>query len=261
MRENLIDSVMFVLDLGTALKIVPLHHQIYLTLKNELIGGEHPEDRPLPDEICLAKRFGVSRMTLRRALEALQRERLIVRKPGVGTFPLALDRSIKFHDSIEAFHEANAIRQRYRQQVLGSKVIDTPPFLRTPDWDFGEHTLRSTKLYRLGEAPVHFGIHYIPEALLRSLKRIRSTHGADLHAIAKLGINSARTDLAISAVAADIDAAQALQISAGTPVINTRRLSFDSSGQPIEYLHALSRPDTYEYTFRFGSNDPNGRGL
>lgn len=107
--------------------ITPVHHQVYLTLKNELMSGHYGETGPLPDEPTLALKFGVSRMTLRRALERLQREKLIVRKPRLGTFPLARERPFQIRSSIDAFYEAlPAPAERTRQVVKSAGFIETP---------------------------------------------------------------------------------------------------------------------------------------
>lgn len=76
-------------------KLVALHHQIYLTLRNELIRGHYGganghTPAPLPAENELAAQFEVSRVTVRRALAALEHEGLIVRRHGAGTFPLPM---------------------------------------------------------------------------------------------------------------------------------------------------------------------------
>jgi GntR family transcriptional regulator len=243
-------------------RIVPLHHQIYLTLKNELISGHFRQDEPFPDELILSKKFRVSRMTLRRALASLQQEGLIVRRPGIGTFPLSVDRSIKFRDSIDTFRDAlNARGNQFRERVLSSSVIRTPAFLRQGKFDFGEKCLRVAKLYMAAKGPVHFATHYIPETVANSMRGKKLTRDADLKLLEQLGIKSARTDLAISAAAADLQAAKVLRVQVGVPLINTRRMSFNASDQPIEYLEGLTRPDAFQYVFSFTSGDRNHKRI
>jgi GntR family transcriptional regulator len=237
---------------------VPLHHQIYLTLKNELVAGHYTRDDPFPDEKMLARRFGVARMTLRRALQALQSEGLIIRKPGVGTFPLVLDGSVDFKNSIDAFHAAlNSRRCDYVEQVYSSRVQATPTFLRHPAADFGDRCLRVSKLYRNDRGPVHFGTHYIPDPIAKSLGDRNLLRKLDLRLLELQKIVSTRTDLIISAVAADIETSKPLEVQVGAPLIRSRRYSFDRRGRPIEYMEGLSRPDLYQYALRFTAEDPN----
>jgi GntR family transcriptional regulator len=246
----------------TTSRIVPLHHQIYLTLKNEVISGHFRLNEPFPDELILSKKFKVSRMTLRRALASLQQEGLIVRKPGVGTFPLSVDRSVKFNDSIDTFRDAlNSRSNQFKERLLSSSLIRTPAFLRQGKFDFGERCLRVAKLYKSATGPVHFATNYIPETLASSMRGKKLTRDADLTLLEELGIKSARTDMAFSAAAADLEAAKVLRVQVGVPLINTRRMSFNASNQPIEYMESLTRPDAYQYVFSFTSGDRNHKRI
>lgn len=230
--------------------LVPVHHQIYLTLRNELTSGHYGDDGPLPDEPSLAARFGVSRMTLRRALGRLQDERLIVRKPAVGTFAVPRERPAPIQNSIAAFYDALRTDDITRHKLRASRFVATPAFLRQPI-DFGPECLRVAKVGFHARTPVHFGTHFVPAAIARRSPSPRGSRHGDLQWLHELGVTAARTDLYVSASAADIEAARILGVEAGTPVISTRRFAFDADDRPIEYLEGLSRPDRFTYAFRF----------
>ena len=72
---------------------------LYLSVKNEIVDsiakGEFKPGDKLPSEYELSKKFGVSRMTLRESLRALEEEGLVARKQGVGTFIKARSQRIK----------------------------------------------------------------------------------------------------------------------------------------------------------------------
>ena len=70
-----------------ALSPLPLYHKIYMVLHEQIMEGAFPVDAPMPGELELADRFGVSRITMRRALERLTREGMIDRQRGRGTYP------------------------------------------------------------------------------------------------------------------------------------------------------------------------------
>src|SRR5438270_444830 len=65
---------------------VPRYHRIAEALREQIRAGELPPGAPLPNQRKLAKTFGVTLMTLRQALELLERDSLIVRRHGLGTF-------------------------------------------------------------------------------------------------------------------------------------------------------------------------------
>jgi len=75
---------------------VPLHHQVYVDLKSSLDSGEYAVDERLPPERELARLYGCSLITIRRALDELSREGRLQRHQGRGTFvlPPRLDRDI-----------------------------------------------------------------------------------------------------------------------------------------------------------------------
>ena len=66
-------------------EVTPKHHQAYLLLRQRIEDGVYPVDKPMPSEPELTAMFGVSRITIRRALERLQSEGLISRARGRGT--------------------------------------------------------------------------------------------------------------------------------------------------------------------------------
>ena len=65
---------------------MPLHHQLYLVLRDQIAGGALAPGDPLPSEQELGVLYGVSRITVRRALQELSDEAAVVKRPGRGTF-------------------------------------------------------------------------------------------------------------------------------------------------------------------------------
>ncbi|WP_291376049.1 GntR family transcriptional regulator, partial [Achromobacter sp. UBA5777] len=68
---------------------LPLYHKVYLLLKQRLEAGGFATDRAMPGENALAAEYGVSRLTIRRSLDALAADGLIERRQGRGTFAAA----------------------------------------------------------------------------------------------------------------------------------------------------------------------------
>src|SRR5215218_8715368 len=69
---------------------IPLYHQVFLVLQDWIGEGRYTPDEPLPSEEQLARLFGVSRVTIRGAMETLDALGLVERRQGVGTFVLEL---------------------------------------------------------------------------------------------------------------------------------------------------------------------------
>ncbi|MCK4603043.1 MAG: GntR family transcriptional regulator, partial [Phycisphaerae bacterium] len=64
----------------------PLHRQLYLILKEQILGNKLPPETPIPSERKLAERFSVSRNTVKQAILALASEGLVYRATGKGSF-------------------------------------------------------------------------------------------------------------------------------------------------------------------------------
>ncbi len=73
---------------GDERTVTPLYHQVYVALRQKIRDGLMDMDQPLPGENQLAGEFGVSRVTIRKALANLELEGLITKRPGIGSFPV-----------------------------------------------------------------------------------------------------------------------------------------------------------------------------
>lgn len=69
--------------------VIPLYHRAYVILLQKIMDGSYPAGSPFPSEDDLAETFSVSRVTIRKAMESLEREGRVLRQRGRGTFPLA----------------------------------------------------------------------------------------------------------------------------------------------------------------------------
>lgn len=241
-----------------------MYRQVYLTLINDLERGKYRPDAALPSEIVLAKKFGVSRVTLRHTMAMLQRDGLIVRRPGIGTFPARPDPRIKFRGTMDSFYATvRKASDRYVTVVLESQSVPTPPFIRESFQNFGAACLQVKKVSkgRSSKKPIHFSTHYFPSSRIDGISGKKLTSSSVTLHLKSAGVQSVRTDLAITTALADLETARHLQIQSGSPVIVTKRVSFDKSGDPIEFLYAMTRPDQYEYVFSFSAGDSNHAAL
>ena len=105
---------------GGGADMVPLYHRVYVVLLQRITGGSFPDGSPMPGEDELAAGFGVSRVTIRKAIERLEREGLVLRQRGRGTFPLpprdgarqAQNRLLRDQISLAARTRARGSRRR-----------------------------------------------------------------------------------------------------------------------------------------------------
>lgn len=234
------------------------YHQIYLVLREQIQEGRY--SRGLPGELELARHFGVGRITVRRALEGLARDGLIVREVGRGTRPTTraelgsrrgaaaqaqsqpAGRLQGLLENIVSVSRSNTVKVLEWRVVAASHELAEA--LQVPDG----HKLRKAVRRRSSAAgPVSLITTYVPEELARGFGRADLTHKPMLELLAQSGLQPGRAVQTISASQADAPVAAELQVAVGTAMLSVRRLVYDAQDRPIQLLHGLYRPDRYEY--------------
>lgn len=138
---------------------VPLYRQLADTLRHRIAGGGIAPGERLPTEAELSESFGMSRITVRHALDQLVREGMIERFPSRGTF--AVDRPPGGSWELRSINDLVQIGRTTATRVLGWKQVAAPPpvaaFFRSEDpvW-----RLRAVRL--LGEVPLYYVENHLP---------------------------------------------------------------------------------------------------
>ena len=233
------------------------YHQIYLVLREQIQEGRY--SLGLPGELELAKQFAVGRITVRRALEELARDGLIVREVGRGTRPttraeqtgrrspalsLALPAS-RLHGLLE---NIVSVSRSTTVKVLEWRVVqashELAEALQLPD---GEKLRKVVRRRSSAAGPVSLITTYVPETLARGFNRADLSHKPMLQLLQESGLELGRAVQTLSASQADTRVAAELQVVVGTAMLSVRRLVYDAKDRPVQLLHGLYRPDRYEY--------------
>ena len=233
------------------------YHQIYLVLREQLEEGRFVHG--LPGELELTKQFGVGRVTVRRALEQLVDEGLIVREAGRGTRPTTRaeqGRNPPAQAPVE--HSGSRLNGLLENLVQVSrstsvKVLDWRIIQASPDMAQAMQVPEGTKLRKAvrrrsaSAGPVSLITTYVPDELVRGYGRKELAVKPMLQLLEESGIVPGRARQTISARQADAQVAAELQVAVGTALLQVRRLVFDTQDRPVQLLHGLYRPDRYEY--------------
>lgn len=227
---------------------VPLHAQVEALLRKMIEEEEYRDGAFLPNEVDFAKRLGISRNTIRQALNKLVFEGLLVRKKGVGT--TVADRSINSKVS-----NWLSFTQEMQAKGLEPKTFDINISWVYPDHEllisFGisgeKEILKMERLRGLEDGPfVYFVSFFHPRVGLtgkedysRQLYEILEN---DYSTIASLSREE------ISARSADAFLAKKLQISPGDPILVRKRIVFDPGMRPIEYNVGYYKAESFVYT-------------
>lgn len=208
----------------------PLHRQLEQLLETAIRGGALKAGERLDSEDVLAKRYGVSRITLRQAVGALVRKHLLVRKQGKGTFvtePAVRHDLSRLHGMFGSlFSQAAEASARLLRFELRIPPADVAEMFRLPR---AAKAMSIERLYLIDAKPVAVTQSWVvPEIAVIPRAKAELISSEDM--LSSIGIRIASTQVAISAVAAGARVGGQLKISARAPVLELSRSSFGSDG-------------------------------
>jgi len=236
---------------------LPKYHQIYLVLREQLNEGRFAQG--LPPEMVLSKEFGAGRVTVRRALEQLANEGLIIRRAGRGTHPAPAEEVVPGDGPQGARRRAkkgmsglleNIVSMSMRTSV---KVIEVRTIhashsvaeaLQIP---FGAMVQKAVRRRSSKLGPVSHITTYVPDELAQRFGRKDLLRKPILRLIEESGVEMGRARQTVSARQADAAVARELEVAVGTALLAVNRIVFDVNDRPVQWLHGLYRPDRYEY--------------
>lgn len=231
---------------------VPLYVQIKDRLRERITDGTYADHARLPSESELGALFGVSRITVRQALSDLQREGVIFRIAGKGSF-VARKKAHQELTRLEGFAEAMA-RQGHtiHNRVVGHRsLVASTEVAERLRLDSGTTISEIRRVRHLDGEPVSLEITYLPEPLGERLRH-EDLAGRDLFVIFEndFGIALGHADLQIGAMLADAALAEALQVPEGSALLRIERLTFDAQGRPFDFEYLYFRSETFQYHLR-----------
>ena len=226
---------------------LPLYHQLYEILRQDILRGEWQPGDMIPPESELTERYGISRTTVRQVLDILVNEGLIYRQQGRGTFVAhptveqALVRIISFTEDM---------RQRgFRPdtEVLSAGVVAAPPDIAEKlGIEPGDELVRLERLRLADGEPMsieesHLVHRYCPGVL----KGDYASHPLREALERDYGIRWLHARQVIRAIPAPSDLARTLSIPPRSALLTIERVSYSQQNTPIEFLRIYYRGDRY----------------
>lgn len=237
-------------------------HKLYLLLKERILSGALPPGHRLPSEPRLAETHRMSRVTIRRALDGLAREGLIVRQPGAGTFirNVAAPQMV-VADLSNMLSHLVAMGRATRAKLLSFHYIDPPDAVAAAlKLVPGERVQRSLRIRFIDDQPFSHLTTYVPERIGVSYSEGDLARRPLLELLEQSGVVVARAEQTLSATIAGPETAEALGLVIGAPLIAMTRVVHGKDGRGVEYLSALYRPDRYQFQMELRrSGQANGR--
>jgi GntR family transcriptional regulator len=228
----------------------PLYDQIKVLLTQSLIGGEWRPGEMIPSEIDLAARFKVSQGTVRKAIDSLAGENILIRRQGKGTFV--------------ATHNEEGIKLRFlrltaasgQKEVLLSELLSCTKtkadakMAAVLEIKAGAALIELKRLLTFSGRPLIYDQIVIPAAPFKGLNatRVEENQGSMYSMYeTEYGIRMIRAEERLTAVAANAEVAEALNLSLSAPLLSIERVSYTYGDKPMEWRLGLCLTDDHHY--------------
>jgi GntR family transcriptional regulator len=228
----------------------PLYRQIKELVLQSLDAGEWKPGEPIPSEVELSARFGVSQGTVRKAIDELAAENLLVRRQGKGTFvashsePVTQFRFLRLHPNEGEREQPESRLLEVRRQRASSEVA------RALDLKAGESVVYVRRLLVFGGTPIVLDDISLPAALFKGLDaQMLNAHEGSYYGLyeREFGTRMIRAEERIRAVAADAEVAGVLGVERGAPLLCVDRTAYTYGDRPVEFRRGLYRTDQHHY--------------
>ncbi|MEO6566376.1 MAG: GntR family transcriptional regulator [Casimicrobiaceae bacterium] len=229
----------------------PLYLQIKAQLEERLDAREWRPGEAIPSEIELARRFGVSQGTARKAVDALAADNLVVRRQGKGTFVATHTEEraslfrflrIRHNGGKDIAHSSRLLD--VRRAKAGADVA------RVLALKAGDPVLVLRRVLDYDGAPIVLDEITLPAALFRGLTKARYVaYGGSMYAFfeSQFGVRMLKAQEKIRAVPADAATADVLGVATGTPLLAVDRVTLTYGDRPVEVRRGLCATSGFHY--------------
>lgn len=228
----------------------PLYRQIKSLMLVALESGEWSPGQAIPSEQELAARFGVSQGTVRKAIDEMAAENLLVRKQGKGTYvashndPRSLFRFLRLVPEGEDLSHPVSVPLECWPAKAGqeaARVLSIEP---------GSPIIIVRRLLEFSAKPVVVDEIYLPGEIFQglTLEMLQGWKGS-LYSLfeTRFGLRMIRAEERIRAVAADRRTAEMLRVKEGVPLLSVERVTFTYGDRPVEWRRGLYSTDEHFY--------------
>jgi DNA-binding GntR family transcriptional regulator len=225
---------------------VPLYFQVATRIESAIIDGELPPGSRLENEIALGERLGLSRPTVRRAIQELVDKGLLVRRRGIGTQVVhgPVTRKVELTSLYDDL--ANSGQKPSTTLLLHEIVPAGARLAETLNVTASAPVLHLRRLRSADGVPVGVLENFLPEAFIDITEADITEHG--LYQLMRArGTTMRVARQKIGARRATAEESSLLEIDDGGPVLTMDRTAYDNSGRAVEFGHHCYRPDLYSF--------------
>jgi len=228
----------------------PLYQQIKALITQSLQAGEWKPGELMPSEVELAARFKVSQGTVRKAIDELAAENLVVRRQGKGTF-VATHHEERAHFRFLKLMPDEGVPHHPDNRIVEVKRIRAPAEVaRLLELKSGDAVVYIKRVQSFDGAPTILEELWLPGQLFKGLTAERLVeYKGPMYGLfeSEFGTRMIRATEKIRAVGADSAAAEYLQVAEGTPLLCAERVSFTYGDKAVELRRGLYLTAKHHY--------------
>lgn len=236
----------------------PLYKEVKMRITRSLVAGEWKSGEAIPSESRLAGQFNVSIGTIRKAIDELVAERILLRQQGRGTFVATHteDRTLFYFFHIVG---KDGSRELPMTEMLSFRRLKAGPQHATPlGVARGTMIFNVQNVLKLAGKPVVFDQISVPAALFPDLdENIFGKRAGTIYGLyqARYGINVIRISERLSAASPPAEAASLLGMRATTPALMIRRVAYTYNDTPVEHRVSWVNTENHEYLSDLWKNE------
>lgn len=229
----------------------PLYQQIKSLITRSLQDGEWKPGEAIPSEMELAGRYRVSQGTVRKAIDELAADNLLVRRQGKGTFVATHSEEKIQYRFLRLQPDDGDVTTPMRRLIHDCRRTRAPADVaRALDLRGGDPAIEIRRTLAHHGRPVVLDDIWLPGAQFKGLTQERlSDWRGPLYGLfeSEFGVRMIRAEERIRAVPADAEQAEFLQCAVGAPLLSVERLSFTYGDKPVELRRGLYQTDAHYY--------------
>ncbi len=235
---------------GVGAAYSPLYRQIKTLIVQGLDRGEWKPGEAIPSEMDLAARFQVSQGTVRKAVDELAADNVLVRRQGKGTYVAThYEERVRFRFLSMAPDDGRALPATSR--VLGCRRMRAPADVaRALDVRAGAGVVQVQRVLAFDGTPTILDEIWLPGTLFKGLTLERlSVYKGPMYALfeSEFGVSMIRAEEKVRAVSASAADAEHLGVAPGSPLLSVERVSFTYGDRPVEMRRGLYVTERHFY--------------
>ncbi|GAB2181532.1 GntR family transcriptional regulator [Denitratisoma sp. agr-D3] len=220
----------------------PLYRQIKSLIMQGLESGEWRPGEAIPSESDLAVRFNVSQGTVRKAIDEMAAENLVVRRQGKGTYVATHNDPRAFFRFLRLVPLSGEVEPSHSMPLECWRAKAGPEAARALQINIGEPIIIVRRLLQFSGKPVVVDEIYLSGEVFTGLSLdVLKDYQGSLYSLfeSRFGVRMIRAEERIRAVAADRVSADLLGVAEGAPLLSVERISFTYGDKPVEWRRGL----------------------